>query len=284
MKKLFTLLLVAAISVTAFAQEQVLSVYKSQNVDQVHFPTKDDDGGEWIYWDKDNYAGNAIGTGGAAEFAVASRWDEFDLFDYDGFKITKMMIAAGGNAYATAEYTLKIWTGTEPTEVYAQEIDVAEGDAWLTYELEEEYTINGAEDLWFGYNVNTQTGHPAGCDEGPHVNGKGNKMFFQGSWQNLIDLGDLPYNWAIRAYIVSGNTVETLGGFNVNAYPNPFTNEITFGGDVSQVIIYNLIGQEVMNVNVTGTSVSTSDLSSGVYMVTFQNQFGERAVRKMIKQ
>ena len=73
---------------------------------------------------------------------------------------------------------------------------------------------------------------------------------------------------------------------NLTAYPNPFTNEITVNdaSKIERVVVYNLIGQEVMNVKMINSTVNTSDLSSGVYVVTFVGSNGERAVRKMIKQ
>ncbi|MDD2279835.1 MAG: choice-of-anchor J domain-containing protein [Bacteroidales bacterium] len=70
---------------------------------------------------------------------------------------------------------------------------------------------------------------------------------------------------------------------NLKAYPNPFTNEIKVNSNVERVVVYNLIGQEVMNVKMTNNTINTSDLSSGVYVVAFQGANGERAIRKMIK-
>ncbi len=73
---------------------------------------------------------------------------------------------------------------------------------------------------------------------------------------------------------------------NLTAYPNPFSNEITLNdaSKVERVVIYNLVGQMVMDVRMTSNTINTSDLSSGVYVVTFVGSNGERAVRKMIKQ
>ncbi len=288
MKKLFTLLLVAAVSVTSFAQKYELTVHKNDAAKEIQFPTNDRAEGEWIYWDKANETENSIGTGGAATFMVGSRWTDFDIDDYNGWKITKMSFIAGDNAFAVATYVLKIWAPGGMTELYSQDVDVAAGATWLEFELDEPFTIDASQELWFGYWIDTPSGHPAGCDAGPAVKGKGDKIRFDDPeevWENLSDLSaSLNYNWSLRAYVEGGNSVETLGGYQVNAYPNPFTNEIQFDGNVSQVIIHNLIGQEVMNVKVNGTSVSTSDLSNGVYMVTFQNEIGERSIRKMIKQ
>ncbi|MDD3890911.1 MAG: T9SS type A sorting domain-containing protein, partial [Bacteroidales bacterium] len=56
--------------------------------------------------------------------------------------------------------------------------------------------------------------------------------------------------------------------------------------NASRVVIFNLIGQQVMNINLTGSNsdkISTDDLLSGVYLVTIVNDQGQKAVRKMIK-
>ncbi|MDD4673324.1 MAG: T9SS type A sorting domain-containing protein [Bacteroidales bacterium] len=71
---------------------------------------------------------------------------------------------------------------------------------------------------------------------------------------------------------------------NLAAYPNPFTDKISVNNaKVERVVIYNLIGQEVMNARVNGNTVDTSELLGGVYVVSFEGD-GERVIRKMIKQ
>lgn len=88
----------------------------------------------------------------------------------------------------------------------------------------------------------------------------------------------------ISIFNADGVGISTNQFNNLKAYPNPFTNEITINNaSVERVVIYNLIGQEVMNVRNTNNKVITSDLSSGVYVVAFQGANGERAIRKMIK-
>jgi hypothetical protein len=74
---------------------------------------------------------------------------------------------------------------------------------------------------------------------------------------------------------------------NLNAYPNPFNNEIRIANaeNVSRITITNLIGQVVMDMPYRGeTTINTSDLNNGLYLVVFQSANGQRVVRKMIKQ
>jgi hypothetical protein len=74
---------------------------------------------------------------------------------------------------------------------------------------------------------------------------------------------------------------------NLNVYPNPFNNEIRIANaeNVSRITITNLIGQVVMDMPYRGeTTINTSDLNNGLYLVVFQSANGQRVVRKMIKQ
>ncbi|MDD2279931.1 MAG: T9SS type A sorting domain-containing protein, partial [Bacteroidales bacterium] len=84
------------------------------------------------------------------------------------------------------------------------------------------------------------------------------------------------------------SSVGTVWGESISAYPNPFTNTLTIDNieNASRVVIVNLIGQQVMSINLNGVNrkeISTSELATGVYLVTIVNNQGQKAVRKMIK-
>lgn len=75
----------------------------------------------------------------------------------------------------------------------------------------------------------------------------------------------------------------------VKAYPNPFTTSITIenASAVKYIIINNLIGQKVMEIQLNGLNtetIATDKLTSGVYLVTFKNDSGVVEVKKMVKQ
>ncbi|HCY00351.1 MAG TPA: hypothetical protein DG754_09455 [Bacteroidales bacterium] len=73
---------------------------------------------------------------------------------------------------------------------------------------------------------------------------------------------------------------------NLKVYPNPFSNEIsiTSANRVNRVIITSIVGQCVMDITLNGSeTINTSELSNGIYLVTFEGHKGEHAVRKMIK-
>jgi hypothetical protein len=75
-------------------------------------------------------------------------------------------------------------------------------NTYNTVMLNDPVTITGTEELWFGYRCNVTGGYPAGCDSGPAVDGFGDMMYFQGSWNTLLEINpDLNYNWNIQGYV-----------------------------------------------------------------------------------
>jgi hypothetical protein len=74
----------------------------------------------------------------------------------------------------------------------------------------------------------------------------------------------------------------------VSAYPVPFNNTLTVNTlvDVKTIVITSSFGQEVARLDnpVTGrTTINTSQLSNGVYFITFYNKNGDRLTKKLIK-
>ncbi|HCX98856.1 MAG TPA: hypothetical protein DG754_01840 [Bacteroidales bacterium] len=158
--------------------------------------------GEWINWDNGENT-SAIGTGGEITFMVASRWETTDLAEYNGQLLSKIAFFP---REANAEYTLKIWIGDETIEVYSQNVEAPTINEWNTVYLDVPFQINASYDLWFGYEINAQSGHPAGCDSGPAVSGKGNMIYWDNNWVMLSDLNtSLNYNWNIQAFV--GNSI-----------------------------------------------------------------------------
>jgi hypothetical protein len=84
----------------------------------------------------------------------------------------------------------------------------------------------------------------------------------------------------VESSSINGNTIA-----GVRLYPNPFTDEITVSNPaaVRHIQIMNAAGQKVKDIAVGGKTISTGELSSGVYFVTIETTTGEKAVYKMIK-
>jgi hypothetical protein len=71
----------------------------------------------------------------------------------------------------------------------------------------------------------------------------------------------------------------------VMLYPNPFTNEINVSNssEVKNIQITNATGQKVKEVRFNGKSISTGELSNGIYFVIIESVTGAKVVHKMIK-
>ncbi|RDK86867.1 T9SS type A sorting domain-containing protein [Marinirhabdus gelatinilytica] len=79
---------------------------------------------------------------------------------------------------------------------------------------------------------------------------------------------------------------ETIQGFSY--YPNPATNELNLqsgNGTIESAIIYNILGQEVVNQNVDATNavLDVANLSVGTYMLKVVVN-GETGIYKVVKQ
>ena len=186
------------------------SVLGGMNVNLMWFPTNVDGFGEWIHWDSgENY--DSIGTGGAAVFSVAQRFESTHLAPYAGEDLTAIRFFPA----VDATYTAKVWTGTdgvmEPTtEVWSQAIPSITPGGWNEVLLSTPVPVPATGSLYFGYEVNTTTGWPAGCDAGPEIAGYGNLIYWEGVWYQLTELNaDLTYNWNLHGYVTPGPTVRT---------------------------------------------------------------------------
>ncbi|MCB5287372.1 MAG: choice-of-anchor J domain-containing protein [Candidatus Cloacimonetes bacterium] len=167
--------------------------------------------GEWISWSDNSGIGNSIGTGAAATFDVAHRFEASDLTQYVGDTLAQVKIAA---MHADCVYTVKIWTGGSTTTpgplVHSQVVSNPTIEDWTTVILTNPIPITAGTQYWIGYGVNTQGGHPAGCDMGPMVPGKGNIMNF-GGWTTLDQVSaTLTYNWLIQTFVAQGRSLKAI--------------------------------------------------------------------------
>ncbi len=157
---------------------------------------------EWIHWD-DGINATSVGTGSQIEFEAAARWEPFQLTNYAGASIFEVSFFP---MFGDATYHIRIWTGGNlfgPANLIADQpvTSFAAGD-WNIIELDSPVVLDVSKNLWVGYYVNAPGGFPAGCDDGPAVDGYGNMMNF-GGWQTLLQINpDLDYNWNIQAHLI----------------------------------------------------------------------------------
>jgi hypothetical protein len=76
-----------------------------------------------------------------------------------------------------------------------------------------------------------------------------------------------------------------MSGSGVSLYPNPFTNEINISNPdaVKSVQITSMTGQKVKEVSFDCKTISTGELSSGIYFVIIESITGDKTVHKMVK-
>jgi len=158
-------------------------------------------GGEWIRWDTGEN-NDSIGTGGAADFDIASRWPVANLADYQGMSLYAVEYFPA----QAASFSVRVWTGgdvTAPgTMVCDQVITNPTLAAFNTVVLDTPVPIVAGQELWFGIRCNATSGYPAGCDAGPAHDGLGNMMYFQGAWSTLLQLAPtLDYDWNLVGYV-----------------------------------------------------------------------------------
>jgi hypothetical protein len=92
---------------------------------------------------------------------------------------------------------------------------------WNEVTLTTPVPVDITQELWVGYYVNAQTGYPAGCDDGPAVDGYGNMMNF-GGWQTLLQINpELDYNWNIAAHLVTVTGVTMPLSKSIAPYDTP---------------------------------------------------------------
>jgi len=159
----------------------------------------------WIHWDdSENYY--EIGTGAAAEFDVAARWTPDELSQFENSILTAVAFFP---KVTEASYRIRVWTGeVADTMIIDQPVLDPYIEQWNNIDLDSPVTIDITRELWVGYHVSTTTGLPAGCDDGPAIDGFGNMINF-GGWHTLLELNSsLDYNWNIQAYIQPPDTAE----------------------------------------------------------------------------
>lgn len=179
-------------------QGSSLAVFNQINYLKVDWMGPDGCGPRWMEWDEGENGGNSIGTGSAVEFSVAARWTPIQLHNegIEGYPISKIAFFP---AESYAEYSIGIWQGDSVVElVYEQPVINPIIAQWDTINVDSIVLIDATKDLYIGYKINAFTGYPAGTDGGPPINGYGNMIYWQNTWQTLLEVNsDLPFNWNI---------------------------------------------------------------------------------------
>jgi hypothetical protein len=218
----------------------------------------------WLSYDGEN--ADAIGTGAAADFDVAAKWDatgDHGILPWVGMNITKIKFwPAEDNAICT--YTPRIWTGNTGVLAYEQAVATVTADGWNEIILTTPFTIPQQSSIMAGYRCVATSGYPAGCDAGPQIEGYGNAIRWNGAWTTLTALGaTLTYNWNIKIYVqdATGREYEiTQIPENVQSVNN---DQLTTSGVVRdrEVTNYKVYRDGVQIDLIAGTLLTYTDMN-----------------------
>lgn len=78
-------------------------------------------------------------------------------------------------------------------------------------------------------------------------------------------------------------TKNAIAGLDI--YPNPVTNGVlninTTANDAKNVVVYDVLGKQVVNTTISGSTVNVANLKNGVYIVKITEN-GKTATRKLV--
>ncbi len=154
----------------------------------------------WLYKD-DGTNVDGVGLVYGGTMAVGQRYtsEELQDMDVDGFVFSKIRIFPA----AAGTFTLKIWSGSEGSEIviYSEDVEVTVGE-WNTFVLKEAVPIDVTQSYVIGYEATHEASvYPFGYDKGPRVEG-GDAMIYGGAWYSFSEAMDNLYdfNWNVHAY------------------------------------------------------------------------------------
>ena len=118
-----------------------------------------------------------------------------------------------------------------------------------------------------------------------------NNASYNGSWNvypyfasgNIVITGDGGFTLAIDQSLLNTSDIDAS---TFSIYPNPASNNLTINSKndpITQVEIFNVLGQKIINLNVANTtskSIDISSLNSGLYLVKINNLTTKRLIIK----
>ncbi len=178
---------------------------------------------DWRYTDSLYYGDlmyfNAIGLTAGGTFEWAIRLTPTELGPHVGTKLVAMKF---WHHTGDLNNQIKIYgngTPTSPGALLHSEPYTSTGSpqTWVFVPFSDSLDITASGDLWVSVEGTHVAGtHPAGCDAGPAVDGKGD-WIYAGTWDELQNYG-FDYNWLIVAFVDAGPVDHDVG---VASYDSP---------------------------------------------------------------
>jgi hypothetical protein len=189
-----------------FPPENLQAELNNNDVSLTWMPPGDGPG-IWFTW-SDSVSYTAIGLTDGGTFQVAARWDQEQLYGFDGEFLSKVEFIP---ASTTAGFILRIWKGTNAAElIYQQVVEVNDSLEWKEIILDQPVEIDETEELWVGFKINhLPEDFPMACDAGPAVANFGDMIQVDSAQWLGANVYGLDLNWNIRAFI--SQTEEPLG-------------------------------------------------------------------------
>jgi hypothetical protein len=161
------------------------------------------DGG---YWFESAIRFNATDLAGVVD------WDLNEVQFFKGYGSTNVPAVSG---------MVNIYSSTNPlapeTLITSQPYSVGEGSFWVNVYLANPVKIDPDLDYWIGVTYDAgYTSYPAGCDNGPAVDGKGDWLQDEVTPWTEMQIWALDYNWNIKGVFVQ---VQEADNWPPGTYP-----------------------------------------------------------------
>ncbi len=145
---------------------------------------------------------NAIGLTAGGTFQWAIRLTSAELGPYAGWQMVAMKFHHWTGNLDNNIYVYDEGTATTPGAVLLTEPYTSNAPQdWVFIPFSDSIDINGSTDLWVSVEGTHVAGtHPASCDAGPSIDGKGGWIYLSGSWDEIQNFG-FDVNWMIVAFV-----------------------------------------------------------------------------------
>ena len=99
---------------------------------------------------------------------------------------------------------------------------------------------------------------------------------------NNIDI--LQFDSAVKVGAQGTIDINTINSASLSIYPNPATNQININGseNSTKIVISNILGKKVVEINSPTSSINIESLKKGIYFITLFNG-KETTTKKLIK-
>jgi len=157
------------------------------------------------------YNNDGIGLTAGGTYEAGTRITPTELAGYNGWLTTAIIFYHHDTTtHSCAAKVYSAGTDTTPGALITQRSYSASDSGWHRIDLTDPVALDAGQDIWASVEVKHAAGeYPIGIDAGPAIDGKGDWIYFGGTWSELQDI-PLDYNWNVRVIVSAGDTVKTM--------------------------------------------------------------------------